>query len=73
MCKSPDTVKQRELSDVTRRALENPYSVLTVVIFAGNMINGTFTLILLAFPILGDEFQVDESVIVWVSLCAFAQ
>ena len=54
------------MSDVTRRALENPYWALTLVIFVGSMINGTFTLIVLALPVLGDEFRVDESIIVWV-------
>merc|ERR1711871_1150965 len=63
---SASTEDMEGISDATRTSLANPYLVLALVCFVGNMINGTFTLIVLALPLLSDEFKVDESIIVWV-------
>ena len=53
-------------TSATQCALDHPNWVLALVCFVQNMINGTFTCILLALPVLSEDFEVDESVIVWV-------
>lgn len=56
-------------SEVIAAWSRRPGVTLFVILFAGNAINCTFSVINLAFPLLSDELHVDESVIIWVVFC----